>query len=160
MGDTGVETVFRDDVLHVGSIGPFFFQRWMGTAGAEHVHRMLDAHRAFVREFPARSTIALSHIATQRFSPPDDASRGPMKEHAKLLSTEVRAVTTVIDADGFVAGMVRSIVSGLMLVADRTLEHKVCRSLEDGFAYLAPFAPKGSVACDPSRLLAAYRAAH
>ncbi len=158
MGHDGdVQTIHRDDVLHVGSIGPLFFQRWFAPGQPAHVERMLEAHRAFVARFPHRETVALSHIQSHAFRPPDEGSRRPIREHTKLLGSDVRAVATVIEADGFVASMVRSVVSGLVLIADRRLAHSVFATVDEGLAYVARYAPVGSVARDAKLLTEKYR---
>lgn len=157
--DEDVQTIHRDAVLHLGSIGPLFFQRWSAPGQGADVERMLEAHRAFVARFPHRETIALSHIQSHTFRPPDEGSRRPMREHTKLLGSDVRAVATVIEADGFVASMVRSVVSGLVLIADRRLAHSVFASVDEGLEYLARYAPEGSVACDARLLQERYRVA-
>lgn len=126
----------RDDVLLLVSYRDLFVQCWTGAGTAEHVRKMIDVHRRFVDEHGRQATIALSHITSRGISPPDEATRALLPEHSRVVRG-VRASATVIEADGFGAAMIRSIVSGLMLLGERETAHQVFSTPRAGLQFLS-----------------------
>lgn len=132
-----VRLIHRDDVLLLAAYGDVFFQCWTGEGRAADVKRMFDVHSRFVDEHGKKTTVAISHVLTPSIRPPDEPSRKIMNEHVQLLQG-VRAVATVIEADGFAAAMIRGIVAGLVLLTKREVAHGVFSKPRDGLAFVLP----------------------
>lgn len=125
----------RDDVLLLASYRDLFVQCWTGPGTAEHVRRMIDAHRRFVDDHGRHATVSMSHVTSRGITPPDEATRTLMNEHSRVVRG-IRASATVIEAAGFGAAMIRGIVSGLMLLSDRDTVHEVFSTPRAGFQFL------------------------
>lgn len=149
--------VYRDDALVIGVWEDLFVQRWVGPGGVASVERMLAEHQRFVRARPARSTVSISHVDGASMRPPDEPSRAVMKEHAHLLSEHVRAVATVIESSGFGSAMIRSVVSGLVLLSRGGLAHQVFGQLTEGLDFVARHRDPAAAPIEVPALEALYR---
>ena len=145
----------RDDAVLLAAYRDLFIQRWSGQGTAAQVRHMVETHRRFVVEHGAKRTIALSHVVTASTRPPDDAARAAMNEHTRIMK-DVRAVATVIEADGFGAAMIRSIVSGLVLLSRGDAEHQVFSAPQEGLAFLLRHRDPGAPAMALDELVSAY----
>lgn len=153
----GFLTLYQDEVLHCGTCGPLFFQRWRGGGDAEHLERMLGYHLRFVERFDRGTTLSFSHVQVVTKTPPNESARAVMQRHTELIEAKVASAATVISEGGFGGAMARGLVSGLLLVTRPKCPHKVCATTGEGFEFMLQKAPAAFPRSRPSELDRLYR---
>ncbi|MBX3271513.1 MAG: hypothetical protein KF729_14705 [Sandaracinaceae bacterium] len=147
-------TVYRDEGLHCATWGPLFVQRWLADASGEQVETMLELHTAFVEARPLGTTLSVSHVEVTH-GRPDERSRAAMRRHMKLAERAIGAAATVISCEGFASAMVRSVLSGLVLVTRPKCPHGVFSTTAEGFGFVLEHRPVAGV--DARSIEEAYR---
>lgn len=155
---TPVEIHYRDPVLVLASWEDFFFQHWRREGEVDHVRRMFETHKRFVRSRPA-PTCSMAHIRIHSLKPPDDAMRDVMREHQDEVGPFIGGSVTIIEADGFAGAVLRGVVSGLQLLNRTAAKQQVHKTALDGVRYLVARRPPSATAIDPEALTAHYLAA-
>lgn len=151
------EIFYADEAVIVGAWQDVFFQRWRGPGGVASIRSMHRAHERFLKGRPPRTTLSFSHVEGASMKPPEEAGRASMKEHIALLSERARAATTVIESAGFGSAIIRSVVSGLVLVSKRGLPHEVFSSPKEGFDFLLRHRSPAGTGVTAAELEALYR---
>lgn len=85
---------------------------WKGQANAIGIDRSSALFRPWV-ERQAAGAAFLIVVSTQRTKPPDEETRAAMKRTRRVPDGTFRGVATLIEAEGFVAATVRSIMTRL-----------------------------------------------
>jgi hypothetical protein len=123
----------RDYAL--ATAGPLFFIVWRVNTNIEAVR---EAHRRMTAHAAARGGhIGLVTIIEAGAPVPSGASRAELAGLLRDANAYIQASAVVFEGDGFRAAAVRSVVTGLNLLARPKFEHKIFGDAGKAFAWLS-----------------------
>ena len=133
----------------IGTWGPVFFVLWKGETEPSTADRIQESLRAFVPTLEGRRAALFTVVAKEAPMPSSEA-RTALSNILRQGADAVLASAVVMEGDGFRASMVRSVATGLALVARQPFPHRVFAATEDAAAWidlrLGGSAPRASAA--------------
>jgi hypothetical protein len=85
---------------------------WKGQASATGIERSSDRFRSWAERHPEGAAFLIV-VSTQRTQPPDEETRAAMERTHRVPEGPFRGMATLIEAEGFIAATVRSIMTRL-----------------------------------------------
>jgi hypothetical protein len=122
------------------------FEIWRGAASAQQIRDLGALQLAYARaqhdrKFAHVTVVLLSHLTGL-----DGELRGAVEQRSKALAPMLRASAIVVPASGFVASLVRGLITGMTVIQRARVPVKVGASHDELMAWLAPqLAPSDGV---------------
>lgn len=107
-----VELLERTDAYVVAAWRRLMMLVWKGQASAAGIDRSSALFRPWAERHP-EGVAFLIVVTTQRTQPPDEQTRAAMERTRRVPEGPFRGMATLIEAEGFVAATVRSIMTRL-----------------------------------------------
>lgn len=124
--------ILSADVNHrTATWGPLFFVVWMGAIEVRVTELIQTRLRSHAGTLPTGRT-ALFTIVEETAPLPSSEGRAALSNILRHCTDEVFASAVVMEGDGFRASAVRSVATGLSLVARQPFPHRVFRRVQDG----------------------------
>lgn len=119
----------------MGTWGPVFFVLWKGEVEPRTADRIQVGLRAFAQTLGGHRA-ALLTVVEQGAPIPSSEARAALANVLRHGADAVLASAVVMEGDGFRASMVRSVATGLALVARQPFPHRVFARTEDAAEWL------------------------
>ncbi|HEX4515297.1 MAG TPA: hypothetical protein VH054_17240 [Polyangiaceae bacterium] len=133
-GDT---RIFVSDEAHLAAIHRnVYITAWWGETTVERLKRVGEIQNELARKWPA-GFVALALIRSSNVNMPADV-RAEAEKLSKEPAPNLKAIAQVIYGSGFAAAAIRSIATGMVLVARRPRPTKIFGTLEGAATWLAP----------------------
>jgi hypothetical protein len=133
----------------MGTWGPIFFVLWKGEVEPRTADRIQVSLRAFAQTLGGQRAALLTVVAQDAPMPSSEA-RTALSNVLRHGADAVLASAVVMEGDGFRASMVRSVATGLAIVARQPFPHRVFARTEDAVEWidlrLGALAPRPSPA--------------
>ena len=120
----------------IGTSGSVFFVLWKGDVECRIAERVQVSLRAFAQSLEGRRAALLTVVEHGAPLPSSDA-RTALANILRYNADEVLASAVVMEGDGFRASAVRSVATGLALVARQPFPHRVFPRTLDATEWLA-----------------------
>jgi hypothetical protein len=128
--------ILSSDVNHrTATWGPLFFVVWMGDVEVRITEQIQTRLRAHAGTLPSGRT-ALFTVVEETAPLPSSERRTALSNILRYCTAEVFASAVVMEGDGFRASAVRSVATGLSLVARQPFPHRVFRRVQDGAQWI------------------------
>lgn len=113
---------------------------WTDVITIANLERSLDFARRLAATHP--SGIVAVNIVAHGLSIPDSAAQRRANEVSKTLDESVLATAVVLPGEGFWVGAARAFLTGLNMVSPLKGKRTIARTIEQGFAFAAPYAER------------------
>ena len=128
--------ILSSDRNHCTAVwGPLFFVVWMGEVEVRTTELIQTRLRAHGESQP-NGRAALFTIVEETAPLPDGKGRTALSNILRFCADEVFASAVVMEGDGFRASAVRSVATGLSIVARQPFPHRVFRKVQDGAQWI------------------------
>jgi hypothetical protein len=129
---TQVELLEKTDSYAVATWRRLMLLVWRGQANVAGVERSQALFQPWVEQLPGGGALLII-VPHLRVPPPDEATRAAMERTAREPGGSYRGMATLIEAEGFIAASIRSIMTRL-----RGGKHtKVIRTMDEAAAWAA-----------------------
>lgn len=149
-----VEQITRLPGFACGAVGPIAISVWDGPATTTHARAaaalLASVHRA------EKSMLVLAVLGPNN-PPPDGEVRDIIAQQVTKCEDRIRAVSQVIEGQGFRAATIRAVLTGMSLVLRTKRPEKVCNTVEEAASFLAPHTQGRVSAFDITRAVAELR---
>ena len=133
-GDT---RIFVSDEAHLAAIyRNVYLTAWWGDTTVARLRRVGEIQTELARKWP-KGFVALALIRSANANMPADV-RAEAEKLSKEPATNLRAIAQVIYGAGFAAAAIRSVATGMVLVARSPRPTKIFSTLEDAATWLVP----------------------
>ena len=119
----------------MGTWGPVFFVLWKGEVEPRTADRIQVGLLAFAQTLGGQRAAILTVVEKQAPTPSSEA-RAALSNVLRHGADAVIASAVVMEGDGFRASIVRSVATGLALVARQPFPHRVFARTEDAAEWL------------------------
>ena len=147
------ELHFVDADQALASWRTFFVLIWRNRTTVEGVRRASAELEAFARKHP--HGVAMLTIVEADAPMPTTEARTTLGDMLRRAEESLRCSALAFEGDGFRAAAIRSVVTGLALVARPSYPHKVFDSVRSAVEWLAPKAPSVAEETHPVDLVVA-----
>jgi hypothetical protein len=128
--------ILTSDVHHrTGIWGPLFFVVWIGEVEVSTTELIQARLRAHASTLPTKRA-ALFTIVEETAPLPSSSGRTALSNILRNCTDDVFASAVVMEGDGFRASAVRSVATGLSIVARQPFPHRVFRKVQDGAQWI------------------------
>lgn len=141
-----VETLWRNDECAMGLIDGLFVCVWLGLPTVLAADEIEKCIRARSSQFPKGS--GLVTIVLANAPPPERAARTRIAEILRD-AQNVKASAVCFEGTGLRATIVRTVVTGINLMASMSFPHKVFATFESGVAFVHETMTQASIAVPP-----------
>jgi hypothetical protein len=135
-------TIVRDDaVLRAATWEGVFFEIWKGPATPAHFRDLASYQLAFAK---TQRDGKIAHVTIVRLANVtgfEGEVRKAVEERSRLIEPKLRASAVVLLTPGFVASLVRGLITGVMLLTRFRVPTKVVGSQEEALQWIAPHLP-------------------
>ncbi len=107
-----VEVLVRNEQYVIAAWRRLLMLIWKGEASAEGVEHSRTVFEGWVKRHP-RGAALLIVVPARHAAPPDEKTRQAMRQTAGVPSADLRGMGTFIQAEGFVAATIRSVIMRL-----------------------------------------------
>ena len=152
----GPTILYRDDTLCVAHAGDVLFELWLGRGDARRYAILREQHEALLGKRNGRKMAVFGLVRSLSLTGMSDDMRAELARRARAVRPHMFASVVVLEQEGFVNAVVRSVLAGLTRL-DRSVTYpsRVCATIDEGVAWLVPHLPKDRGAVEPSALRAA-----
>lgn len=130
----------HDDDYATGHWGDVFFILWKKNTTMEATHQLRSNLVDFTRSHPAG--VGLLTIVEANAPVPGADVRKALAAVLTDFSRNIKVSSVVFEGQGFSAAAVRSVVTGLTLIARQAYPHKVFASLAEAGGWMLPQLPR------------------
>jgi hypothetical protein len=145
----------HDADFAVGYWGDTFFILWKKNTTMEATQQLRGHLLEFTRSRPAG--VGLLTIVEANAPVPGAEVRKALAAVLADFSRDIKASAVVFEGQGFSAAAVRSVVTGLTLIARQAYPHKVFGSLGEAGAWMLPQLPRQATQADLAAAVAGLR---
>ncbi len=125
------------DEAHLAAIHRnVYITAWWGETTAARLKRVGEIQTELARKWPA-GFVALALIRSSNANMPADA-RAEAEKLSKEPAMNLKAIAQVIYGSGFAAAAIRSVATGMVLIARSPRPTKIFGTLENAATWLAP----------------------
>jgi hypothetical protein len=151
-----METLLQTEVVHVACYGDLFFVLWKQKATGDDYRRVHAQKRVVRARLGNKPMASMTVVRGSSVAKPTAELQSAINEHAAESRGWLKADALVIDAQGFSAALMRSIIAGVMIVKGLDHPHKVFSNVAAACEWTAPHVrgPSGA-AVTPDELLKA-----
>ena len=133
------EILVRRPALVIGSHENLFLCGWRGVGSLEDMQTLNRVHLEVAAKRPGGKVAEFSITSTAMVAPVSADIRREINRRATELAPTYVAGAMVILGDGFGASILRSVLSGALLLRRSTFPYRSFSSLDDASTWLAPF---------------------
>jgi hypothetical protein len=133
-GDT---RIFVSDEAHLAAIHRnVYITAWWGETTVARLKRVGEIQNELARKWP-KGFVAIALIRSANANLPADV-RAEAERLSKEPAANLRAIAQVIYGSGFAAAVIRSVATGMVLIARRPRPTKIFGTLETAATWLVP----------------------
>jgi len=132
------DILVRRPSLVIGSHEDLFLCGWRGVGSLEDMQTLNNTHQEVAAKRPGGKVAEFSITSTAMVAPVSADIRREINRRATELAPTYIAGAMVILGDGFGASILRSVLSGALLLRRSTFPYRSFSSLHDASAWLAP----------------------
>jgi hypothetical protein len=120
-----------------------FLQRWTSSGASADLQAMMVELREYLRALQGNKGMVVALLEIRSLQTPDAEIRKLIKECTDLLTPNVYGAAVVITSTGFAASILRSVMSGLMLLRRGDYPTKTVATVREAAELLAPLRRDG-----------------
>lgn len=129
-----------DSNHRTGTWGPIFFVVWIGEVEVRTAQGIQGRLRAFANSLPGGRAVLFTVV--EGTAPlPSSQGRTALSNILSFCSREVLASAVIMEGDGFRASAVRSVATGVAMLARQPFPHRVFRKIDEGAAWVCSSLP-------------------
>jgi hypothetical protein len=124
--------VFRDARLCAATWGRIFFEVWTSEGTAAHFRALESLCLDHVREQAGAQALHFTTVLLTSIPRLDAPTRRAMEQRSRALAPHTRASVVVLETNGFIASIVRSVLVGISTGLRLTQRFHVTGTLDEG----------------------------
>jgi hypothetical protein len=132
------ETLLQTEIVTVRAHGDLFFVAWHKKGSAEIFRAITEHERGLRRKLGERPMARLNIVANDAITKPSAELQAAIDERSKIANDWLKAEALVIDATGFSAALMRSLIATANLVNRPAFPYKVLSDPGAGIDWIAP----------------------
>ncbi len=132
--------VFSDTpVARVVGYGDLFFVHWKQKASVAEYGAVIEQQARMRTRLGSKPMASLSIVGSESVVKPSAELQKAIDEHTRQSRGWLKADALVINADGFAASLMRSVITGVALFARAEHPYKVFQQVDGACGWIAPY---------------------